>query len=558
MFMEVVAMKCAVVGSSVLVTAFLAAPAMAGDWYVDAVNGSNSNAGDSPAAAWRTITHALAVAPNPPYPEAQLIHVAPGTYNSALGESFPIRPRNQFRILSDQGPGLTILEAGGGGTVVEVRTTNQIPFYQTFPPTQIGGFTLRNANWGVNVAALGTEGGLSYLRCTDLEIVGMAAGGVSVGAAAALTVNAHATGIFEHVRISGCGIGAQVSSGGIGTLGPIASLQLYDCEVTGSATNGILETDGGNGAQLNCVRTRITDNGGDGIHATHANPAFAPVYTYALIDDCLIARNGAHGMHADSPGGATNASTFLFRISRSTVANNVGSGIEDYFPATGLVQYQGSLDNTIVYGNSDDIHENPAKPGLVSVNFSDIGDGDFAGTNGNFSLDPLFRDALAGDWRLRWGSPCIDTADPALAIGTLDLVNAKRPFDGNLDAIERADLGCFEFAPLWVDPIADLGSNAVIEQWGPDGGRTVLYLSRLPALATPLVTTFGEFDLDPSALRNFGVTRVASGPPALRLLPIPLDPAYVGLTCNLQALSRSTVAVPAAAYTNLASFTIEP
>jgi hypothetical protein len=46
------------------------------------------------------------------------------------------------------------------------------------------------------------------------------------------------------------------------------------------------------------------------------------------------------------------------------------------------------------------------RPGMVRV--SDIGDGQFAGKFMNISGDPLFRDALAGDYRLANGSPCID------------------------------------------------------------------------------------------------------------------------------------------------------
>ena len=55
-------------------------------YYVDAVNGSNSTGNGSAAAPWKTITYALSQVGDPP----SEIHVAPGNYNAALGESFPL------------------------------------------------------------------------------------------------------------------------------------------------------------------------------------------------------------------------------------------------------------------------------------------------------------------------------------------------------------------------------------------------------------------------------------------------------------------------------------
>ena len=53
-------------------------------WFVDATNGSDTNTGSS-AAPFKTITHALGVATT-----GEIVNVAPGTYNAALGEVFPL------------------------------------------------------------------------------------------------------------------------------------------------------------------------------------------------------------------------------------------------------------------------------------------------------------------------------------------------------------------------------------------------------------------------------------------------------------------------------------
>lgn len=75
---------------------FLALSARAGDWYVDAVNGSNGNSGTTSPQAWRTITYALATVPTT---GTQRVFVAAGRYDEALGETFPIRMRSKVQLL---------------------------------------------------------------------------------------------------------------------------------------------------------------------------------------------------------------------------------------------------------------------------------------------------------------------------------------------------------------------------------------------------------------------------------------------------------------------------
>jgi len=67
------------------------------------------------------------------------------------------------------------------------------------------------------------------------------------------------------------------------------------------------------------------------------------------------------------------------------------------------------LRETLIYGNGDDVDLS----GATQVDYCDIGDGDFAGSNGNFAADPLFVAPLAHDYRLGLESPCVDTGDPA-------------------------------------------------------------------------------------------------------------------------------------------------
>ncbi len=107
-----------------------------------------------------------------------------------------------------------------------------------------------------------------------------------------------------------------------------------------------------------------------------------------------------------------------------------------------------SVNNIIAFNSS----------GIISTNFNSnfaynclFGNVDYdtygfdpIGTDGNISLDPLFRDPENGDYRLGWNSPCID-AGLADAPGlSLDLACAPRV---RLNAV---DIGAYEYQPTLV------------------------------------------------------------------------------------------------------------
>lgn len=63
----------------------------------------------------------------------------------------------------------------------------------------------------------------------------------------------------------------------------------------------------------------------------------------------------------------------------------------------------------------------------------------------NISEDPQFVAPGMGDYRLKAGSPCIDTAFDLLGAPADDLDGLARPVDGDNDTIEEFDMGCYEF-----------------------------------------------------------------------------------------------------------------
>ena len=81
-------MKLGNIFFTVIIVTVIAASGICEDFYVDAVNGSNDNDGRAPEQAWRTITYALNQLVVYSFPIT--LNVTPGTYDMALGETFPI------------------------------------------------------------------------------------------------------------------------------------------------------------------------------------------------------------------------------------------------------------------------------------------------------------------------------------------------------------------------------------------------------------------------------------------------------------------------------------
>jgi hypothetical protein len=533
-----------------LVLAALTGSSSANDWYVDPINGSNANSGNAPAQAWRTITFALHTPPAAPTGRTHVIHLAPGVYGAASGEVFPIALRDAFQIVGDEGADVTVLDAGGAESVLYAYLAYHYGGNYTGPLTLVKGVTLQNAAVGIDLA---TNVVNMDFTAEDVRITGMSTAGIQVLSLCSIPCGAFVTKLVG-VEITGCQVGIDAETSG--QFNQSASMSLEDCDVSGNIASGIRHHSTGQASVLSLQRVRMVGNGLHGLELDEA-PVLSGSMSNALTD-CLLARNLGSGIHA------TTSTTGLpiglnLSVVRCTIAGNAAGGLDAFYTTMSIqADLHTALTSSILFGNGDDVIENPAHLSIESPAFNDIGDGEFAGSNGNIAADPLFRDAATGDYRLRWGSPCIDAGDPATPAGALDLSNVKRPVDGNLDAQEIADMGAFEFTPLAISRSAHVGKNLVLEQWGPSGGTATLFLARGFPEATPQSTPFGDFDLDPTAYRNLGVAPIAPGPPALRSIPIPNDPLYIGKTFSFQALSTSSVPSPAMAYTNPVTVTVLP
>ena len=103
-------------------------------YYVNASSGSDSNTGTAAGSAFKTITKAISVAKS-----GNTVFVAPGTYNSALGETFPITiPAGVSLVGDESGKGSTTIITGSGPAGYSSDTCAVVPS----TGSTLGGFTV--------------------------------------------------------------------------------------------------------------------------------------------------------------------------------------------------------------------------------------------------------------------------------------------------------------------------------------------------------------------------------------------------------------------------------
>jgi len=179
---------------------------------------------------------------------------------------------------------------------------------------------------------------------------------------------------------------------------------------------------------------------------------------------------------------------------------------------------------------------------------------------GNFPHEPLFVDPQGGDWRLRWGSPCVDAGTdpgPVAPSRASDLAGSPLPVDGDLDRVEQVDIGALELVPLALRGRPVVGSRIALELLGPVGASARLYATRGGTLPVPLRTRYGELDLDPQRLLPLGLTVTSGGPAALIPLALPPDPGAVGSSFAFQALVDPVSPLSGPAWTNALEVTLQ-
>ncbi len=427
------------------------APALADDFYVDSAGGSNGNDGTTPATAWATITFALANAPLTSATGFHTIHVAPGTYSAATGETFPLEAEEMtvtgaapIEIVSESGSGATTIDSG---TLVSVRIDSRREFVsQVFFRTRIRrveGFTIHTLNSGVVVSAGG--GNLSpVLR--DLVVVGGLGAGSGISFSAIADSFVGTSGDVDGALVEDCDVSGFLNGISMTSFGDL----LIFCSCRATLSNTRVHDNPGLGLSLDAIDTvtvatlqgsRIENNGNRGVSLVQDGSNGLGL-AGLVAESSVIAGNGAEGVRL------TNFDLFGFSgpdvdLERCTVTGNTGAGIAS---SSGIATLD--VDTCILFDNGSDIL---GTYGSASVEYSDVGVGNPSGSPTNIVAVPLFVNAGAGDYRLQQGSACIDAGDPGLPPdpdGTVADMGAF-PFDQDATSSyctgKTNSLGCVPF-----------------------------------------------------------------------------------------------------------------
>ena len=190
------------------------------------------------------------------------------------------------------------------------------------------------------------------------------------------------------------------------------------------------------------------------------------------------------GNSAGQSGGGIYLSGSGASVVNCTVAGNTAA-----VAGEGVYQTAGSLINTAV-GSLASMDAVKKTGGTASHS---CGTGLTTDANGNFGVNPIFRDEANGDYTLKGSSPCVDAGEEkAWHADAKDISGTNaRVLDGNGDGITAVDIGAFEYDPAQA-PLA-LSFSAVTE--------TSELLPRKTVFKPCLEGTYGEIT---SVVWNFG------------------------------------------------------
>ncbi len=404
----------------VAIFAIVVAGAYADDYYV-ATTGSDTTGDGSSGNPWQTVAHALSwISTNDPgsVVDPHTIYIAAGTYDSSIGESYPLTMQSYVSLSGDD-EATTILDA-------ENNEYHVIYCYSA------NNFTIENltiTRGNANGPSEDARGGGIYCRgssptltnCTVSANFARFGGGIYYGYSSSptltnCTVSANSAdyfggGIYSYVgslTLTGCAVSgntADLHGGGIYCYD--SSPTITDCTLSGNTASdfggGISCGSSSNPELMNCLLVDNSANYGGGVHCEEDN-GNPPTLT-----NCTIADNSA----SESDGGGG-----IYCVSGSTVT--VKNGI---------------LWGDTANGASDEI----SGYGTVTVTYSDV-EGGWTGT-GNIDEDPLF----VGSYYLSHvaagqdnDSPCIDRGDDTAA--NLGLDDRTTRVDGGYDT-GQVDMG---------------------------------------------------------------------------------------------------------------------
>ncbi len=435
-------------------------PVLPADLYVDATAGSNTTGDGSSGNPWQTITYALSQI----YTTGHTIHVATGTYNAALGESFPIMIKNGVSLSGEDNVSTIIDAEGSSSDYLQVINCIGITDASTF----IEGFTI-------------TGGYLDYNSY---------GGGIYISAGSNLTIsNNIITG--NYLESSGYGAAIYIHSSSPYITGNIlsnntayygygSSIALYNSSPnierntifnnTGSGTYSCIYISGelsypnlknnviakNSGKAINCSagyptiqNNTISDNSGDGIYIGSSNPD-------AIVNN-IISFNNGYGIYEGSSGDANVISYNLFYLNNSGLFYD--EGITPYFTV------------------------------------SDLNSG-VAECHNNIAGDPLFIDKAGDNYHEMAYSPAIDAGEPSYPYSNEPEDNGDRinigAYGNTAEAVIHSDPPVFP-TDLYVD--ASAGSDGTGDGSLGNPWKTITYaLSQIYSTGHVILVASGTYN----------------------------------------------------------------
>lgn len=441
-----------------LFAALQCAPARGAVVYVNKNATSTVRDGKSWSTAFTTVQNGINASTN-----GGEVWVAQGTYveNLLIPAATQVSLYGRFvgweveRSQRSLGPEVTVIDGNRTGIVVRIEAGN----------VTVDGFTITHGSNGVTCH--GANVVITHNIIRENYASGSYGGGIDCASANAviegnsIVSNSTVGSTFD----SGfcCGGASTIAYGG-GLVISGNNLRIAGNTISDNAVNPTLSNPGwysgtdASGGGLYCSGSNVTIIGNviarnrcRAVDYTDRSHQYYPAGTASgaglrvnptgpfVITDNLIVDNVVTGNLSSSGGGIyVNG---VAALSNNTIVRN--SAMYD----SGAIAPGGALTSTAGNTLTNNIFALNSSPLSISGGNefnNDVFDkgADFIGSNGNISADPLFANSPAGDFRLKAGSPCINTGND----------NVIGPTDKDLDGRSRVlgahvDIGAYEFGP---------------------------------------------------------------------------------------------------------------
>ncbi len=510
-------------------------------WYVSQGGGNLGTDGFS----WATASNDLQAVINKAI-EKDTIWVAQGMY-------LPVRPANNLAVINSANRNNAFVLKKG------------VSVYGGFAGTETG---LEQRNWETNPAVLSGDIGVTGNSTDNAYHVVIAAGDVGTVCLDGFTVtNGNANGSGS-ITVNANTV-YQYSGGGIyNTYSSPVLTNVTISNNTASSNGGGIYNNSSSPVLTNVTINHNTSSSGGGVYGNHDGQSTAVgTYTNCLFNNNHAASNGGAVYYDDGNGAGPVFTNCTFS------GDNAGNGnlLYYYKDNTGsLPQFRNCIIDSVSAGNMVRGSTNGRLDSIVfSYTLTSYGS---LGNNVNnaaniLSTDPLFVDALHGDYRLLAGSPAIDAGNngyynpgstPDLSLITTDIKGNPRINSGVVDlgAYESADSDApgavtnMEVIPVsegsltvkirWVNPGLVVGGGILTELTAVslylDNAVAPSYTNSTPVIGgsdscTVVIPSAGEYSFTVVGFNSKGEGLPASVSAWIGE-DIPAAPANVLLTAN--------------------------